>query len=446
MHGHRRMLTVASLVVLTALVLPVIAPGLDAAPTTATSGGAPQEWAYGAQHWSNTSVQFLDGTYTSKAYFGWQVVITETNTSATTQEIEGVRTIGVSYFAEYCRPNCTSPNATANLTLRAHEQQTAFVNLTDNATVYERTSGFGGTSTAVSALGISDASVSSLGALDESYSIARGSHAGASGTLNVTESAQMAVVFTPALGIAPWNVSKGDSWNSTSAFSASGGWTTTYAHSDSLQGVSGSQSGNASGQLNRSGSESVNGRDLGNLTLANGANVTVVVVGYLGPFAFGDGLFVTSGASDLFASSTAAYAPYEFALGQATLSAMDLSIARGHHHVVFAAASASVGVGSTTLGATSVATGTGVASGGQSPPGSDETVQAQPESPQYAQAQSNCLVNGCGGGATSTTGVGSYIGLFVVAAVIVVFAVGVAVALVRRPRRPAPAPGGAGPN
>ncbi|HEV2166101.1 MAG TPA: hypothetical protein VGS23_03865, partial [Thermoplasmata archaeon] len=111
--------TIVGIAVLAALVLPSFAPAASASPVTEAGAAAPHQWAFGGQRWANLTVSFNGGTFTSRAYFGEHVVLTETNTSATTRQIEGVRTVGASYFAQYCRPDCTHPNASANLSLRA---------------------------------------------------------------------------------------------------------------------------------------------------------------------------------------------------------------------------------------------------------------------------------------------------------------------------------------
>ncbi len=103
----------------------------------------------------------------------------------------------------------------------------------------------------------------------------------------------MGVQFSPALGLFPWNASAGQSWNATSAFTAQGGWNDSYTYVDTLRGITSSSSGSSSGSVSHYRNEWVRGKDLGNVTLKNGMNATIVVIGYLGPFAFGDGLFLT---------------------------------------------------------------------------------------------------------------------------------------------------------
>jgi hypothetical protein len=431
-----------SMAVLAALVIPAFAPGATAAPLTAATAGSPQQWAYGGQRWANTSVSFGNGTFTSRAYFGEQVVITETNTSATTRELEGVRTIGVSYFAQFCAPDCTSPTFSANLSLQAWQQLSAFVNLTTNATVYEVSSGPNGTvMTGVAALGIENASSSARGQLNESYSIVRGSHAGMKGSLDVNRRASMGVTFSPALGIVPWNVSSGQSWNSTSAFAAQGGRNDSYSFMDDLRGVTTTSFATTSGSVSRSGTESLRGKDLGNVTLNNGATPTVIVLGYSGPFVFGDGVFLTTAEADLFGGAGAGWSVHAYANAQAGTSAVDIVVHRSAHTANLAAASDTTGLGSSSLGSATVQGSTGLSVGSAPPPSANESTQAQPESPQQAEQASQCLMGGCTTTSASNA-FGSIVVLVVVAVAIVAAIGGVVLVLTRRPRRPSAVPGG----
>src|SRR5215472_829749 len=75
------------------LVIPALAVPTEAAPVTPLSGGAPQQWAYGGSYWHNTSLSLNNLTITSKVFFGWQVIFTATNTSATTVMLEAQRTM-----------------------------------------------------------------------------------------------------------------------------------------------------------------------------------------------------------------------------------------------------------------------------------------------------------------------------------------------------------------
>jgi hypothetical protein len=430
MHASMGLAATVTLAVLAAMVVTAFAPVAQASAAPA-SASAPQ-WAYGAQRWSNTSVNFSGGSFSARAYFAWHVVITETNTSATTREIEAVRTVGMTYFVQYCRPNCQSPNATGNLSTRAYQQLTAFVNLTTNATVDEHGNGSG---VATSALGLVNASDFGRAGLNESYAITRGGSTGAHGDLTVSRRAAIDLAFSPALGILPWNVTKGESWNASSNYSANGGWNDSYRYSDSFGGSGRNASGSSSGQVGRTGTEQLYGRDLGNLTLHNGANITVILLAFGGPFAFGDGLFLTTGDADLFGGGSAPWVGHAFALGVSSLTAVDVRLDRGHHGAVFEADAGSATMASTSLGASNVQVGTGAPAGPASPPGSAASMQAEPESPAVAEAASACLINTCGGPASSG-GATAYLGILLVAAAVSAVIIGVGLYAFRRTRPP----------
>ncbi|HEV2519210.1 MAG TPA: hypothetical protein VGX00_01125 [Thermoplasmata archaeon] len=438
MTGNRmRLVTIATLAVLGAMLIPALAPVAGAAPLTPANAGSPITWAFGGQRWVNTSVQFGNATFTSRAFFAEHVMITLTNTSATTRELEGVRTIGVSYFAEVCRPNCAHPNASANLTLRAWQQVVAFVNLTTNATVYERTSSqSNGTNVtagvAVPALGVLNASSAARGQLNETFALTRGATSIASASLGVSRHASMEVAFDPALGLVPWNVSAGQTWNSSSAFTASGGWNDSYGFADSLHGVSHHGTGSSSGAVSRTGVESVRGKDLGNVTLGGHTSARVIVLGFVGPFALADGAFVTTAEADLFGGTTVRWTSESYTAAQASTSAIDVVLDRAHRASQTAAVSAAASLGSTPLGATSVAS---VATPSAATTDSNNSVQEQPESPQSAQQASQCLVGGCATPSGFPTGAAVLIG--VVGAVGAGAAVAaIAIGLARKPRRP----------
>ena len=215
--GRKGLVTIASAVCLAALLLPAVIPLAQAAPVAqvGNGNGSPQQWAYGAQIWRNVSYIGTNFVYDGRAHFGWEVILTATNTSTSTTELEADRTVAVSYYAQYCSPNCLTPKAMGNLSLRAWQTQVAFANLTANATVYENGS-------AASALGLSNGSDSLHAGLSESYQILRGGVSTRAGSLNVAREADAQVSFSPALGLVPWNAVANLSWNSSSAFRAIG--------------------------------------------------------------------------------------------------------------------------------------------------------------------------------------------------------------------------------
>ena len=287
---------------------------------------------------------------------------------------------GASYFAEYCQPNCTNPNASANLTLRAWQQLTAFVNLTTAATVYESSTG-GSTVIGVAALGIDNASSSARGQLNESYSIMRGTHAGAHGSLGVTHRASMGVQFSPGVGLFPWNASAGQSWNATSAFTAQGGWNDSYTYVDTLRGITSSSSGSSSGSVSQLRNESVPRARTSNITLKNGMMPTIVVIGYLGTVRVRRRVVPDGGCqSDVFGgASTGSERP--FVRGRP-----GFDLGRRHrrgsatHSAVTAAARPPRGSAAAPSGRRPSRAPAGLSLQPQTPPSANESVQDQPES------------------------------------------------------------------
>ncbi|MCI4360331.1 MAG: hypothetical protein L3J91_01370, partial [Thermoplasmata archaeon] len=89
------------------------------------------------------------------------MVFTETNTSATTVELEAQRTMVGNYYASICAPSCTAPTTSGNLSITAWEKDTGFANLTTTATVDE--SGM-----ATPAIGLSNATALAAGNISES--------------------------------------------------------------------------------------------------------------------------------------------------------------------------------------------------------------------------------------------------------------------------------------
>ncbi|HUI38187.1 MAG TPA: hypothetical protein VLY85_00990 [Thermoplasmata archaeon] len=439
--------TMVSVLALAALVVPALAAPAGAGPVPAVSGGAPETWAFGAQYWDNRTASTPFGEYNTSAFFGWHEVITLTNTSNTTVQLEGVRTIGVHYYAQFCHPDCTSPNVTATISVRAWQEDRAFVNLTTNATVYEH--GPNGSMPAA-ALGLLNASDSGKANLTEGYQIVRGGHTVATGRLDVARSDAATIAFTPSLGLVPWNVTAGERWNASAMFAASGGWNDSYSYLDTLRGTSSSSSGTSSGSVNRSGIVGLRGADLGNLTLKNGRTVTVITFAVGGPFEFRDGVFLAPAGSDLFSGPSPTWAVHEYGAPQANAAAADVVVDAAHHSALVEAASANVQAQATPLGTSTVATGTSTPLT-TPPPTTNSSLQAQPETVQVADAQSACLVSGCGSAASSgSSGTPVLFGVLIGAAAVVVL-VGVVAVLRMRPKRPTPStvpvpPMGPGPS
>ncbi|MCI4349419.1 MAG: hypothetical protein L3J93_04295 [Thermoplasmata archaeon] len=431
MNARARAATIATMLGMALLVLPSLAAPVGATPTTGP--GAPQQWAYGAKVWENHSAVGQFGQYNSSAFFGWDVVINLTNTSATTVEIHGVRTVALHYDVRYCRPNCTSPNATATMSVRAWQQDSAYVNLTSTATVYVH--GANNSSVAASALGLANASASGRGNLSESYKILRGTTTLASGRLLVARASHLTVDFSPALGLVPWNLSSGEIWNASSAFTALGGWNDSYSYLNTVHGVTSTGSGNASGAVSHAGQVDLRGADRGSYTLRNGRNVTVIVLAVSGPFELRDGFFLAPAGSDLFGGATSDWAVRAY--GDAVVSTATLDVARDSAHgaPVVLAASAQYSAQATPLGASTVSSGTGVGTE-SAPPSSGAMVQAQPESVPVAQANAQCAVVGCSPSTVAPSSASSF-GLALLVGGVAASALGIALVLRSRPKPPA---------
>ena len=125
----------AAALAIAALFLVPASASAGAAPTIASGSGGVQGWGYGGAHWTNASgnTSGLNGSadYAIHAFFGVQVVLRQVNTSATTYELTANRTMVADVFAQYCRPSCTNPTASANLTAKAWEVAHASARLRD---------------------------------------------------------------------------------------------------------------------------------------------------------------------------------------------------------------------------------------------------------------------------------------------------------------------------
>jgi hypothetical protein len=425
--GRKGIVTIASTVCLAALLLPAVLPLTQAAPVAqvGNGNGPPQQWAYGAQTWKNVTYNGTNYVYDGRAYFGWEVVLTATNTSASTTQLEADRTVGISYFVQYCSPDCGAPKVLGNLSLRAWQHQVEFANLTANATVYEN-------GTAAVALGLSNGSDNLAAGLAEASQVVRNGVVTRAGTLNVARQASAQVSFTPALGLVPWNAATNLSWNSTSTFSASGERQDSYNYTQTLGGQTSSGADQSNATLARTGTESIRGRDVGNVTLRDGETSTGIALVAQGPFDLDDGLFVASHDANLFGGATQNWTIRALGASLASTSRIDLNIDRLHHVGRLLSAAATYSASDQSVGLTGGPTATGSVST-VSPNG---TLQAQPETVASAQTAAGCIVNACGTATGTTPGPANRGGVELVAAIVVVGAVGVALVLMTRPKRP----------
>ena len=287
-------------------------PGAQAAAPASTQ--APQSWVasgHGSHNWSygNTYVNF-----SGNSSWSWSETITATNTSANVTQIESDFVTTYTSSSTFCAPDCSTPTYVANYSETSSAERASFLNLTTNATVYENGS-------AAAALGAINGSVTSVRALQENFSCQAnhvtwgwacgwGNRSGGNRSFStaltgsVYASAQLA--FTPPLGLIPWNVSANLTWNSTSAYAATGGWNDSFQwQSTSSNGTTHTRGWNWNGSINRSGNESAQGRDIGNVTGPNNTTVQGIRLHVGGRFGFDSDLFPTIIGSDLFNNATA---------------------------------------------------------------------------------------------------------------------------------------------
>lgn len=416
-----------------ALAALLIAPGL-ASPASAApvplGSSAPQQWAYGADKWVNVTVTLPNATYASHAHFGWQVIFTATNTSASTVMLEAQRTMSGSFTAELCAPNCTHPNVHGTLNVTGWSTATGFANLTTAATVYENGS-------AVAAFGLQNAQAVGRANLSERMALTLpilGVPRTTTSSFFADASSHASVAFTPALGLVPVNLTNDSSWNSSSAFSAAGGWSIAISDGHTpFVGAGANGSFFANGSVNASGTVFVHGHDFGTITLANGMTVPAVGLVLTGPFDDLDGAILMPHDADLFGDGAHGWGADE--LGGETVFTSNVDVGMdGFHHVRFVAASSAYSATDASLGSSA-----GMAPMGPTPAATSASptyVQAQPESVATAQQRSGCLVSACPSAAPGLLGPGALVAGLVIglAAVAALGAIG-AVAYRRRTAR-----------
>jgi hypothetical protein len=417
---------------------PFAALGSASASSPQSSPSGTVLWAYGAQGGSNSSGPH-NGSYESRSvYFGWHVVLTQTNFSATTFELEIVRTMGFTVYATFCNPNCVRPILYANLTVKAWEQSVGFANLTTTGTVVLNGS-------EVPALALVNDHAQVAGNLTESLTgtVHRllGGTTTASGYTSVHDAATVSVTFTPSLGLIPTNLSPDDSWSSTSHFAAAGSWLGAYIAVRT--GFNGTPIGGQhvfSGSANGSGNISVQGAYAGPEDLDNGTLTSAVHLAITGPFDLREGILLVPMGADLFGGPGRDWSGVQSSAETVETSALDLALHNvGHFGLMASATGYSGAVANPNQPGSTPSVTPAVAPGGSQ-------LQGQPESVPFAQSQSNCLLtSSCAGPTTVAPPVGrGIVGGLVAAAVLTAAVVGLVllVAARRRPVRP-PKSGGA---
>jgi hypothetical protein len=340
-------------------VLPIFVGGASAAPAPLTvANSPPNHWAYGGVGWSNKTLIVGSDKLTWSASFGWTAIFTETNTSATTVQIEEQRTVGIHLTATFA-----NPTASAKYTFHGYEVDIAFANLTDAATVYVA-------GTPVAALGIINDSTSITGGINESITVtSQGTTKSAS--LAVAGWAHTSAQFTPALGLLPRNLTGVTMWNSTSTIYPKAEWNITYSWTDNgFYGATGSGTRYADGTISRPGPVNLTGFDVTRTyatpVFADHVPRVAIILIVQGPLGSYDAFVLVPRAFDLFGTEVH---PYDSnALGSASISAQTLFVSSGAYGPTVTAGATTFGAGTTAI-STLTSSSTGVAPAATLSPG-----------------------------------------------------------------------------
>ena len=428
--------TFAVLIVLAlALALPAWAPASAASPVP---GNPPEVWAYGNTVSLNQTTNWVNmygsGEILVHAFYGWVVILTQTNTSTSNFTLEGQRAVVAKLFVDYCSPTCANPTgALVNLTVVAWQRDTAFANFTENGTVNVLAPpAEAGTQ---AALAIQNAQVYRQGNLTETASwTLHGVHRG-SAYITTNVAADAAVTFTPSLGLVPRNVSSGESWNSSAAYQPTGEVTGRYDYNIQSPQASASGEGPINASFESQGTASLYGTDVGSTGLhgdglhytADEISTQLFVTGLVG-FHFDDGFFLAPDGSGVFSHvGSLIRGGIFFGLETAGTQYLDISSGRGLGHVGIVAAQSRYSTSSTD--------GLTTAVGGVSPAatsGNSTNVQGQPMPTSQAESDYTSLFGSVGSG---THGLGGTLVLLLAVGIVGVLAAVLAVAMVERRRR-----------
>ena len=404
----------------------------------ATSGaatGTGSVWAYGVVRTVDVSGHNAIGgyEYQGSALIGFSAILNESTSVGGNFSLSVVRTMGVAISILYCIPNCHLPLFTASLHYRAWENTSAIANLTTTATVVDPTG-------SAPALGLRSESGALTAGVRESTQYANRSAVLLSRELWANLSASETLALHPALGLIPLNLTGVSSWNATSAFTASGGYNWSWAldRSGSTIGPHPLWNGSSSGPktLNRSGNVTVFGNFTpGSTVRLAGATYDAINLTVEGMFVLRDGVVLVPAGANLFSGASTPWSSGQFGAANVSYTHLDVTdhVASGRLGLV---AAASMWRASTSVPALAIAgpsSGPAIATDSATP----TYVQAEPESPQQAQADQKCLASGIGCPTLPASPRGPF-GVVVLAAVAVVAAALVAVATAQRRRLPPP--------
>jgi hypothetical protein len=445
MRSANRRFTVVSTVAMAAFMVFVLSSTTFASAAPAPSSGSSQPlWAYGYLNTVSVGpLKTADGwVYEGTATVGYSVVLNQTNTSSTTFELSIERTMGILFFVEFCYPSCTSPQSFANLSYHAWEDSNSFANFTTQGTVTEN-------GVAVPAIALVNTSSNLRANLTErAYSalppigVARGALVHRAYYLGAAITSQSTVSFATPLGLIPWNLTGPVTWNSTSAFLASGSASYSYFfHSvgpllnRTIGPISGDFSISPSGNVTVVGSYSP-----ADFVRFNGVKYPALRLAVEGPFAVREGFILIPSSVDLFGSNSLPWGSDQNGSATISLSYLDAKASVGDHIGIAASSwlynSAAANPGTTSLSPTS---GLSPAAGTSPNPVQSSTVQGTPQSVPQAQSNQNCLITGQGcPAAPGNPNVRGILAEAAVLGVVVVVVAVIAIVLVAERRRVPP--------
>ena len=426
----RSVVVVACLVVLATMIVPSLVGVGQAAPVrpaVAKASGAPQSWAYGGQEWVNVTDLPSGALYTTRVFVGYQVVTTATNTSSTVTALEVSYAYQYTYYETYCVPNCAAPSIWENISLVEWVTADTYANVTSGASV---TTSHGPSS----AFGLRDDATVEAWNTSETWKLSENGATSYDGVYYSGGSATAAVAFTPALGLIPFATKIGETWTATSAYSGTGGWNDSYLYAQTVTSSSTVFEHSSSNEaVAEWGNESINGTDLGPVTLANGQSATSISLTENGPYSIDYGLFLVPSTAVLFGGSNQAWSVNVLAPAAISTGTIDVAASGGNNSPSIIASTSSWSQSGQSIGggAASAPAGSSAPSTGTSQNG---TVQGQPEPVPVAVAKSQCLVGACG--SASSVGPASLPSFWLIgAAAAVGVAVGIGAGLLaRRPR------------
>ncbi len=433
MHRSIRLSAIPMVAILLLSAGPFVAGASGTAPAGPAAVGT-LEWAYGANYsgsasWTNTSSGY---TATLSAHFGWHTILAQTSGADGMIQLNASRTMALDYALTFCKPDCTNPTTSGNVTFRAWQTERGFANLTNNGSVR-----------------VNGTDVPALALVNESDQVQGNLTATAFGTMHgmfnthstmyyfsVNASSAVSVAFTPALGLLPAHLTPGMGWSSTSEFSAVGAWQVRYSYTHvPLVGATVHLGGPISGEAAASGTVSVFGTDVGSVALDDGTITDAAALAVEGPFHLHEGFLLLPGESDVFAGGGTAWSSYQNDSASASTSAVNIAPHSPHLGLLASATSyapqssspSSVGAIAAVSPVSATTTGGAV-------------VQAQPESVSDAVQGSACLIAGNCASSPLAPGGKSVAGAFGLLLVAVLVATVIAIALVVSRRRTIPPP------